>query len=68
MEVTKHGDTLRHCTCWKCGCEFSFLLKEIKKEKTEHPFNMNLITYEEVIHCPECNKKLFLKRSTYGYK
>ncbi len=63
MEVTKHGSMLRHCTCLRCGCEFNFLIKDIKKETVENPFDLNMYSYEETIHCPECDKILVLKRS-----
>lgn len=65
MRVIKHGNKVRTITCIECECKFEFLPHEVKKEFEEIPF-LDKFCYEWTVNCPECNKRLVIRRNING--
>ena len=62
-EVIEHGKTYRHYRCPSCNCLFSVTHKD------EYSFNDGKLWIEKpatkietFVNCPECGKKLLIRR------
>lgn len=61
MRVIEHGNRIKVITCTECKCKFEFLPHEMKQGYKEIPFS-NKPCYEWTINCPECDKRLVIRR------
>lgn len=50
IKVIKHGH-YRTCSCYNCGCIFTFEKEDVKVEQT----GMN--NYERFVECPDCGER-----------
>lgn len=50
IKVIKHGH-YRTCSCYNCGCIFTFEKEDVKVEQA----GMN--EYERFVECPDCRER-----------
>ena len=57
MIILKHGNTLLHGKCERCGCEFLYSKREVETEYERINAYESEILYRYV-KCPECNAQI----------
>lgn len=66
-KIIKHGNKYQYAECSGCGTIFGFLEKEIvKKSGGDDYFGEAHFYNETYVVCPECDKRLYIKKILDG--